>query len=373
MRLSMALLVSILLTSTSAFPQANGASSGSMTFTTVDKSADPCADFYQYSCGSWIKSAKIPPDQGAWGTFLELAERNRETLKEILEKAAADSPHPNPIDQKIGDYYASCMDEQAADSKGLAPLKTELDRIAAVRDKQGLMDAIARVHLIAGNPLFRFYSQSDLHNANQVIAYIDQGGLTLPDRDYYIKDDAHMAEIRGGLEKYATSLFVLRGQSEEEAAGSAKTVLRIETALAKASMDRTARRDPKTRDHKMGLDEASRLASNFNLNRYFAALDAPSFSELNVANPEFFKQVNQLLDEEPLDAWKTYVTWHLLDGAAPWLSQPFVDANFKMQQALSGQKEIKPRWKRCVASVDEELGEALGERYVDLTFGAEGK
>jgi len=357
-----------------SFAQTGGAGSQSTaTFATVDKSAEPCVDFYQYACGRWTQSANIPPDQGSWGTFLELAERNREILKGILEKAAVERAERNPIDQKIGDYYASCMDEEDANRKGFAPLKPELDRIAAVRDKQGLIEAIARGHLIGSNSLFQFYSQSDLHNADSVIAYLDQGGLTLPDRDYYIKDDAHMAEIRGVLEKYASQLFVLAGQSENEAAGSAKTVLRIETALAKASMDRTARRDPKTRDHKMALDEASRLASNFYLNRYFAAVNAPKFSELNVSNPEFFKQVNQLLDQEPLDAWKTYVSWQLLDAAAPWLSQPFVDANFKMQQALTGQKEIKPRWKRCVASVDEQLGEALGQQYVELTFGAEGK
>jgi predicted metalloendopeptidase len=206
-----------------------------------------------------------------------------------------------------------------------------------------------------------------------VIAYIDQGGLSLPDRDYYIKDDQHMTQIRGDLVDYATKLFTLAGQSPEQAAASAKTVLRIETALAQDSMDRTARRDPKTRDHKMGRDEAVSLAPNFYLARFFADVKAPKFSELNVSNPEFFKQVNALLESESLDAWKTYVTWHLLDGNAPWLSQPFVDANFKMQQALTGQTEIKPRWKRCVAAVDDELGEALGQRYVELTFGAEGK
>ncbi|HJT70017.1 MAG TPA: M13 family metallopeptidase, partial [Terriglobales bacterium] len=257
--------------------------------------------------------------------------------------------------------------------KGLEPLKPELDRIAAVKNKEQLIDAIARVHMIGPNPLFNFYSQPDLHDANMVIAYIDQGGLSLPDRDYYIKDDQHMTQIRGDLVDYATKLFTLAGQSPEQAAASAKTVLHIETALAQDSMDRTARRDPKTRDHKMGRDEALNLAPNFYLARFFTDVKAPNFSELNVSNPEFFKQVNALLESESLDAWKTYVTWHLLDGAAPWLSQPFVDANFKMQQALTGQTEIKPRWKRCVAAVDDELGEALGQRYVELTFGAEGK
>src|SRR5438552_2133694 len=265
------------------------------------------------------------------------------------------------------------MDEKAVDAKGLDALKPELDSISAVKDKAGLIDAIAHVHLIGPNPLFRFYSSPDLHNADMVIAYVDQGALTLPDRDYYIKDDAKMSEMRKHLTDYATQMFTLAGQSPQQAAVSAQTVLRIETALAKASMDRTARRDPKNRDHKMSRDEAVGLGPNFYLSRYFAATGAPGFSTLNVTNPDFFKQVNGVLESESLDALRLYVSWHLLDGAAPWLSQPFVNANFDMRKALTGQSEIKPRWKRCVSSTDDALGEALGQRYVEQTFGADGK
>jgi len=340
---------------------------------TIDKTVDPCVDFYQYACGNWLKTAEIPADQSAWGQSVELRERNAAILREILDKAAAGTPGRDAITQKIGDYYSSCMDEKTVDTRGLEPLKPELDRVAAAKDKAGLIEAIARVHLIGPNPLFNFYSSPDLHNANQVIAYIDQGGLSLPDRDYYIKDDRKMADARKSLVEYATQMFTLAGQSAQQAADSAQTVLRIETALARASMDRTARRDPKNRDHKMTRDEAVGLAPDFYLSRYFAAAGAPRFSSLNVTNPDFFKQVNGILESESLDALRTYVSWHLIDAAAPWLSKPFVDANFKMQQVLSGQTENKPRWKRCVSSTDDALGEALGQRYVELTFGADGK
>jgi endothelin-converting enzyme/putative endopeptidase len=304
---------------------------------------------------------------------VELRERNSAILREILEKAATDTPGRDAVTQKIGDYYSSCMDEETVETKGLDPLKPELDRIAAAKDKAALIEAIARVHLIGPNPLFNFYSSSDLHNANQVIAYIDQGGLSLPDRDYYIKDDPKMADARKSLVEYAMRMFTLAGQSPRKAADSAQTVLRIETALAKASMDRTARRDPRNRDHKMTRDEAVGLAPNFYLNRYFAAAGTPGFSSLNVTNPDFFKQANGVLESESLDALRIYVSWHLIDNSAPWLSKPFVDANFKMQQVLTGQSENKPRWKRCVSSTDNALGEALGQRYVDVTFGVDGK
>src|SRR5262249_27926096 len=246
--------------------------------------------------------------------------------------------------------------------------------IAAVKDKASLIDAIARVHLIGPNPLFNFYSSPDLHNADMVIAYIDQGGLTLPDRKYYINDDdTKMVEMRKHLTEYASTLFTLSGQLPQQAAESATTVLRIETALAKASMDRTLRRDPKNRDHKMTRDAAVALAPNFYLTRYFADISTPAFSEMNVANPDFFKQVSGVIQSESLDALKIYVQWHLLDGTAPWLSTPFVEANFKFRQALTGQAENKPRWKRCVAATDGALGEALGQRFVEETFGADGK
>jgi putative endopeptidase len=339
----------------------------------LDKTVDPCSDFYQYACGTWLKNTEIPADQSSWVSFIELDERNQYTMREILDKASVAAPGRDAITQKIGDFYSSCMDEKAADAKGSAPLKPELDSIAAVKDKAALIEVLAQLHLRGSRGLFSFYSAPDLHNADMVIANIDQGGLTLPDRNYYIKDDKKMAEMRQHLVDYATQLFILTGRSPEQAADSATTVLRIETALAKASMDRTLRRDPKNRDHKMSRDQAAALAPNFNLNLYFGAIGTPMFSDLNVVNPDFFKDVNGLLDTESLDALKTYATWHLLNTAAPWLSKPWVDESFRMRQYLTGQAQNQDRWKRCVDETDGSLGEALGQKYVEVAFGADSK
>jgi putative endopeptidase len=377
MRLFRLLAFLPLLLAASSFAQSPSAASEKaapgFSLDNLDKTVDPCVDFYQYACGNWLKKTEIPADRSAWASFTELDERNLGIERGILEKAAAGGAGRDRIDQQIGDLYGSCMDEKAVNQEGLAPLKPELERVAAVKDKGALIDELAHLYLAGAPSLFSFYATADLHNSEMVIAYVDQGGLSLPDRDYYIKDDARMVDMRKRLADYVTEEFILTGKSPEQAADEAKTVLRIETSLAQASMDRTARRDPKNRDHKMTREEAAALGPNFELNRYFVAVGAPSFSQLNVTNPDFFRKVNDTLASESLDSLKTYVSWHVLREASPWLSQPFVDANFKMRQALGGQKQIEDRWKRCVNLVDGSLGEALGKKYVDLTFGADGK
>ena len=368
-------LVVVLIVSALGFSQSSSVKPGpGFSIDNIDKTVDPCGDFYQYACGNWMKNTEIPPDQSQWVSFVELNERNMDVERDILEKASAGGPGRSAIDQKIGDLYGSCMDEKTVNRKGIEALKPELDQLDAVQDKNALMDEIAHLRMLGPSPLFSFYSRSDLHNADQVIAYIDQGGLTLPDRDYYLKDDDKTKDVRQHFLQYVTDVWTLSASGPASAGTqAADTVLRIETALAKAEMDRTARRDPKNIDHKMSREQAAALAPNFQLDRYFKDVDAPAFTELNVGNPEFFKQVNAVLEAESLDSLKTYVRWHVLNAAAPWLSQPFIDANFKFQQVLSGQKEIQARWKRCVNLTDRELGEALGQRYVDVTFGPESK
>ena len=339
----------------------------------LDKTVDPCVDFYQFACGNWMKSNPIPPDQSSWESFGEVYEHNLVILRQILEKYSANNPGRTPVQQKIGDFYAACMDEPAINKAGYTPLKPELDRIAAVNDKTQMMELVAHEQMIGPNPLLGFASQTDLHNADMTIASIDQGGTSLPDRDYYLKDDAPTVEIRKAYVDHMKKMFALLGESPEQAQKNADTVLKIETELAKAYMERTQRRDPKNIDHKMSVKDAEALGPNFHLDRYFVVTGAPGFTELNVGNPEFFKTVNGVIESTPLDDFKVYLTWQMLNGAASWLSDDFVQEDFKFQQAITGQKELPVRWKRCVNATDASLGEALGQLYVEETFGAEGK
>ena len=345
----------------------------SLDLTAIDKTADPCVDFYQYSCGNWMKNNPIPPDQSRWGRFNELGDNNLYILREILEKAQAPGQR-TAIQQKVGDYYSSCMNEATIEKEGAVPLQPQMQRIAAVKSKQEIIPEVANMHRNGLSALFSFSSMPDMHDSTLTIANLDQGGLTLPDRDYYIKDDAKSVETRQKYQQHVQNMFELAGDKPDVATAEAKTVLAVETGLAKAAMDRTERRDPKKRDHPMQVTEIAAAAPNFELVQYFADNGSPKFISLNVGNPEFFKAVNEQLNTIPLDDWKTYLRWRTLDTYAPTLSKAFVDEDFEFgRKYMAGQKEIEPRWKRCVRSTDRNLGMALGELYVEKVFGPDNK
>ena len=340
----------------------------------IDKGVQPCTNFYQYACGTWLKNNPVPSDQSSWGRFSELFERNRAILRDILEKASVENSKRSAVDRKIGDYYASCMDEAAIDAKGAAALKPEMDRIATLSTGVALAAEVARLHSIGVNAFFNFGSGQDFKNSEEVIAQADQGGMGLPDRDYYLKEDPKSVETRQQYVAHVRKMFELLGAKPDDAAAKAQVVMNIETALAKGALDLVSRRDPVKVYHRMTRMELISMNRSFGWPQYLDALSAPPIQSLNVAEPDFFKSLDKLLKTAKMGDLKTYMTWQFVHNQAPLLPTPFVEENFQFfKKTLTGAKELQPRWKRCVALTDNELGEALGQEYVARTFGVEGK
>ncbi len=340
----------------------------------MNLSAKACQDYYQFANGGWLKKNPIPPEYPSWGTFSQLAERNREAMRKILERLAKEKSAPGSEEQKLGDFYASCMDETAIEAAGAKPLAPELARIEKIQSLSDLRVELASLQTHGVGVLFSFGSQQDRKNSSEVIAGAFQGGLGLPDRDYYTKSDDKSRELRAKYVEHVAKMFALLGDDPDRAAARAKSVLEIETKLAQASMTRVERRDPDATYHRMAPAELKALTPNFSWEAYFHDLGAPAITAINIGQPKFFEALDKELASVPLPDWKTYLRWHLVRSAAPGLSSKFVEENFNFyQRTLEGTKEIQPRWKRCVQSTDRNLGFALGKIYVAENFPPQAK
>jgi putative endopeptidase len=343
----------------------------SLDVTSMDRSVDPCVDFYTYSCGGWQKKNPIPPDQTSWSVYAKLYQDNLQYLRGLLEEAAT-AKDRDPATQKIGDFYASCINEKLVEQLGAKPLQPDLTAIQGLTDRKQLAPLIAKLQLQGVGVLFEFGPMQDLDNSDRMIVGIDQGGLGLPDRDYYVKDDAKSKETRERYLQHVQKMFELLGDSPEAAKKNAATVMRMETSLAKASLTRVERRDPYKQKHKMTVPDLYKVAPDFDWDTFFSASNVPKFEILNVSWPDFLEDVDSQIKSASLEDWQTYIRWHVAHSRAPFLSSAFVNENFEFyRKYLRGATELQPRWKRCVQYVDGDLGEALGQVYVRKTFGPE--
>ena len=348
----------------------------SLDLDSMDRTADPCNDFYQYVCGGWVKNNPIPSDQASWSVYAKLADENDQFLWGILDEASDPGRARNASEQKIGDFFQACMDEPAIERLGATPLQTGLGEIAALKSKSELGRYLGQEHMAVwgSGMLFGFGSNQDYADSSQVIAFAEAGGLGLPDRDYYTKTDPKSQEIHGQYLGHVQKMFELMGDTAGAAAGEAKTVMAIETALAEKSLTRVQKRDPYNLFHKMDRGRLKALTPDFDWDTYLAAQGLPDVATFNVTEPEFYREMDRLIQSISLDDWKTYLRWHLAHAGAPYLSLKFQQENFDFySHTLRGVDVMQPRWKRCVQWVDRDLGEALGQVFVAKTFGPDVK
>jgi putative endopeptidase len=342
--------------------------------TGIDRSVAACDDFYAFATGKWRETHPLPGRFARFGRFEELAERNRETLKTILEAdAAMPSRTPGSPEQKVGDFYTSCLNEDAIEARGISPITPLLDQINAINSLSDLQAEIVRLQQAGYGPLFRFSGQPDLKNSKMNIAILSQGGLGLPDRDYYLRDDERFSKTRGQYVDHVTKMLTLAGQDSASAATDAQRILAVEKQLAAAQMSRVEQRSPEKTYHIVPMAELSSTNPNFDFPAFLHAVsvDVPS---VDVEQPDYFRAANRLLAEVPVADWKAYLRWRVIDGAAPSLTKAFVDEDFNFGgRIISGQNEQQPRVQRCIRSADAALGQLLGQEYVKRNFTPEAK
>jgi len=342
----------------------------------MDKSADPCVDFYQYTCGGWMKNNPIPADQASWSVYGKLTVDNQRFLWGILDELAKKTAGRTATQQKIGDYFSACMNEGEVEKLGASPLKSALDEIAALKDKKELAALLGREHLANATQglLFGFGSDQDFSDSSQIIAFATAGGLGLPDRDYYTKPEAKSEEIRQKYLVHVQKMLELLGDSPDAAKREAASIMQIETALAKASLTRVEQRDPHNLFHKMDRKQLQALTPDFDWNTYLKTTGIDQVSTFNVTEPKFYQELDRQIQSNSLDDLKTYLRWHVASANAPYLSSKFVQQNFDFySHTLRGVEQIAPRWKRCVRLTDGQLGEALGQEFVNRAFSQQTK
>ncbi|MBZ5569716.1 MAG: M13 family metallopeptidase [Acidobacteriia bacterium] len=351
----------------------------------VDRSLDPCTDFYKFVCSKWQAANPIPADQAAWGVSSNLQIWNETVLRDALVEASRPDPKRTPLQQKIGDYWAACMDEAGVNAAGLKPIKPLLDAIDAMRSTAQLPATLARLHMSApavwaagdnqtSAPVFGLGPSQDFADATLVVAFFDQGGMGMPGRDYYLEDNPRLKEIRTKYQEHVRKMLALAGEPAAQAASDASVIVKMETAMARAAMDAVRRRDPKNLYHVMSLAQVKALAPSFNFDEYLKLIGAPAPKHYIVSEPAFFTALEPLIKSEPLSNWKAYLRWWTLSQHAPYLSQPFVEENFDFfGRTLTGAQQVQPRWRRCVRAADRDLGEALGQAYVAKAFPPQSK
>jgi endothelin-converting enzyme/putative endopeptidase len=340
----------------------------------LDRSVPPCDDVYQFACGGWMRATAIPEDEANWvRSFSVLHEENLKALRAILERDAQGDTRSDAYGTELGSLWASCVDEPAIEKRGLEDLKPELERIQGIRDSKGLVQEIAHLHAIGVGAAFGFDSEIDMKDAQRMIAGVSQGGLGLPERDYYFRDDQRTKDIRAAYEKHVARTLELFGAPATQAAADAKTVMNMETDLAGASMTNVELRDPQKIYHLLNLDGLKKLAPDVAWDGYLAAIGFPSITAINVGQPEFVKKIDALVKVPKLSDWRVYLRWELARSLSPMLSQKFVDEWFHFRQVLTGTKVLQPRWKRCVMFADRMLGEALAQPFVKDHLGEDGK